>query len=187
MAELSTLARPYAKAAFDYASEQEVVNEWEQCLIVASAVVDDNLFKTLLDNPAISASQKASALVSICQEQLAQAQINQEVWGAFSNFIMQLAEQERLILMPEVLVHFRHYKSKASKQVDAYVTSAYPLTETQRVLIQSRLASSLNASVVLHESVDPSLLAGATIKIGDKIVDDSVRGKLKQLKSQLTA
>ena len=67
------------------------------------------------------------------------------------------------------------------------MTSAYPLTDEQRQMLQTRLATSLNASVVIHETVDPSLLAGATIKVGDKVIDDSMRGKLQQLKTQLTA
>ncbi|RXY95515.1 F0F1 ATP synthase subunit delta, partial [Klebsiella pneumoniae] len=99
----------------------------------------------------------------------------------------QLSEQERLALLPEVYEHYRRHKAISLKQLDAYVTSAYPLTDAQRQTLQTRLADSLNASVVIHESVDPSLLAGATIKVGDKVIDDSMRGKLQQLKTQLTA
>ena len=106
---------------------------------------------------------------------------------ALSNFVKQLSEQERLALLPEVYEHYRRHKAISLKQLDAYVTSAYPLTDEQRQTLQTRLAASLNASVVIHESVDPSLLAGATIKVGDKVIDDSMRGKLQQLKTQLTA
>jgi F-type H+-transporting ATPase subunit delta len=106
---------------------------------------------------------------------------------ALTNFVAQLSEQERLTLLPEVYEHYRRHKATSLKQLDAYVTSAYPLTDAQREMFQTRLAGSLNASVVIHESVDPSLLAGATIKVGDKIIDDSMRGKLQQLKTQLTA
>ena len=90
-------------------------------------------------------------------------------------------------MLPEVYEHYRRHKAISLKQLDAYVTTAYPLTDAQREQMQTRLSSSLNASVVIHETVDSSLLAGATIKVGDKIIDDSVRGKLKQLKTQLTA
>lgn len=106
---------------------------------------------------------------------------------ALNNFIKQLAQQERLALLPEVYEHYRHHKAISLKQLDAYVTTAYPLTDVQRETIKMRLAESLNGSVVIHESVDPSLLAGATIKVGDKVIDDSMRGKLQQLKTQLTA
>ena len=208
MADLSTLARPYAKAAFDYAHEHGVVKPWEDFLFIASTIVNDKSFHDMLENPAIAADQKVAALVDLYDSQVADAsgdtpfkqllsatrKVNNtassdypKASAALKNFISQLAQQERLALLPEVYEHFRRHKTRAQKQVDAYVTSAYPLTDTQRALFQTRLAASLNAEVVLHESVDPSLLAGATIKIGDKVVDDSMRGKLKQLKTQLTA
>ena len=207
MADLSTLARPYAKAAFDYANENGVVNEWENFLFIASTVVSDKSFSTWLDNPAVSAEHKSAALVDLYDTQVASAndsafkQLLSEAQGtsldsnvsypkvsvALSNFVKQLSEQERLALLPEVYEHYRRHKAISLKQLDAYVTSAYPLTDEQRQTLQTRLAASLNASVVIHESVDPSLLAGATIKVGDKVIDDSMRGKLQQLKTQLTA
>lgn len=207
MADLSTLARPYAKAAFDYANENGVVNEWENFLFIAATVVNDKSFSTWLDNPAVSAEHKSAALVDLYDTEVASAndsafkQLLVETQGArhdsnasypkvsvaLSNFVKQLSEQERLALLPEVYEHYRRHKAISLKQLDAYVTSAYPLTDAQRDTLQTRLAASLNASVVIHESVDPNLLAGATIKVGDKVIDDSMRGKLQQLKTQLTA
>ena len=207
MADLSTLARPYAKAAFDYANENGVVNEWENFLFIASTVVSDKSFSTWLDNPAVSAEHKSAALVDLYDTQVASANDSAfkqlldankgvrpdsnasypKVSVAFSNFVKQLSEQERLALLPEVYEHYRRHKAVSLKQLDAYVTSAYPLTDDQRDMLQARLAASLNASVVIHESVDASLLAGVTIKVGDKVIDDSMRGKLQQLKTQLTA
>ncbi len=205
MADLSTLARPYAKAAFDYANENGVVNAWEDFLFIASTIVNDKSFHTMLDNPAVSAEHKSAALTDLYDTQVAgdgESAFKQllsatkgasdsssypKVSAALSNFVNQLAEQERLALLPEVYEHYRRHKAISLKQLDAYVTTAYPLTMAQREQIQTRLSTSLNASVVIHETVDPSLLAGATIKIGDKIIDDSMRGKLKQLKTQLTA
>ncbi|PNK60546.1 F0F1 ATP synthase subunit delta [Psychrobacter sp. FDAARGOS_221] len=209
MAELSTLARPYAKAAFDYAHENSVIGEWVDFLLIASNVVRDSAFVHMLDNPAINAEQKAEMLVNIYDEQVTsneptalksllftaqghkrEGQPSDSLPAAttqIKNFVHQLAEQERLSLIPQVYEQFLILRAEALKEVNAYVTSAYPLSETQRVMIQQRLEQSLKASVIIHEEVDPSLLAGATIKIGDKLVDDSVRGKLKQLKTQLTA
>lgn len=207
MADLSTLARPYAKAAFDYACDHGVVNEWENFLFIASTIVNDSAFSSWLDNPAVSAEHKSAALIDLYNSNVASgndsalkqlldatqshkdsdaASYNQ-VSKELENFVQQLAENERLALLPEIYEHFRRHKASNLKQLDAYVTSAYPLTDAQREMFQSRLAASMNASVVIHEAVDPSLLAGATIKIGDKVIDDSVRGKLQQLKSQLMA
>lgn len=182
MAELSTLARPYAKAAFDYANENGVINEWETFFNNAKQVVENDNFKELLSNPAIFAKQKVNTLV-----ELLNSSTDVEVSPQLNNFVTQLADNERLALIPQIDTHFKDLKAKALKQIDAYVTTAYPLTDKQRIEIQTKLAASMNATIMLHEEVDSSLIAGATIKVGDKVVDDSVRGKLKQLKTQLTA
>lgn len=211
MAEFTTLARPYAKAAFDYAKEANAINEWEKYLSVASTAVKDEAFATLLTNPAVTAKQKTAVLMDVIFSDYTEASspmsqmlntmqlpagvdvsaiVKQASGGnsgnqAVANFMVQLAENDRLALLPEVFEHFAQYKSQELKQVDAYVTTAFPLKEEERKQLQERLAISTSSIVVLHETVDPSLIGGATIKIGDKFTDGSVRGKLKQLKTQL--
>ena len=200
MADLSTLARPYAKAAFDYAKEHGAVNEWQDYLSVMNTIVSDKAFAEYLNNPAIQASAKVAALTDIYQQTAADDSNNvfktlsTAIDGgtsssnhAFVNYLTQLAEQDRLALLPSIDERFGLLKAADAKEVHAYVTSAYPLTQSQELMLENRLATSLNASVVLHVNVDPSLIAGVTIKIGDKLIDDSVRGNLKQLKTQLTA
>ena len=207
MADLSTLARPYARAAFDYAFENTAVNEWQNFLFIASSIVNDKAFRNWLENPSVTAEHKSAALVDLYDSQVAgdndsafkqllannSGSLNDgtisypKASPALKNFIDQLAEQERLALLPEVYEHYRRHKATSLKQLDAYVTTAYPLTDAQREMFKTRLAASLNASVVIHETVDASLMAGATIKVGDKIIDDSMRGKLQQLKTQLMA
>lgn len=200
MADLSTLARPYAKAAFDYAKEHHAINEWQDYLNVVSAIVSDKAFADYINNPAVAAQAKVATLkdlynqsspedsntvfktLSTAIEGGAQADSN-----AFVNFLTQLAERNRLALLPSINERFGLLKAADAKEVHAYVTSAYPLTQVQEQLIEHRLATSLGAKVVLHVNVDPALIAGVTIKVGDKVIDDSVRGKLKQLKTQLTA
>ena len=200
MADLSTLARPYAKAAFDYAKEHHAVNEWQDYLNVMNAIVSDKAFADYINNPAVAAQAKVATLkdlynqsspedsntvfktLSTAIEGGAQADSN-----AFVNFLTQLAERNRLALLPSINERFGLLKAADAKEVHAYVTSAYPLTQVQEQLIEHRLATSLGANVVLHVNVDPALIAGVTIKVGDKVIDDSVRGKLKQLKTQLTA
>lgn len=200
MADLSTLARPYAKAAFDYAKEHHAINEWQDYLNVMNAIVSDKAFADYINNPAVAAQAKVATLkdlynqispedsntvfktLSTAIEGGAQADSN-----AFVNFLTQLAERNRLALLPSINERFGLLKAADAKEVHAYVTSAYPLTQVQEQLIEHRLATSLGAKVVLHVNVDPALIAGVTIKVGDKVIDDSVRGKLKQLKTQLTA
>lgn len=180
MADLSTLAKPYAKAAFEYAKEHNVISDWESFLSIAGSVIESADFSVLLSNPAISATQKTGVLMDIYATQGGKSTI------ALSNFVAQLAENDRLSLLPEIVAHYSKLKSQELKQVDAYITSAYPLTDDQRRTLQERLAISTGSIVILHEEVDPKLLGGVTIKVGDKFTDGSVRGKLQQLKTQLT-
>lgn len=184
MAELTTLARPYAKAAFEYAKEHNTINEWENFLSLTAQVVLDDAFLPVIENPAISYDKKAALLMQVYHDKVSSANASSE---ALSNFVVQLAQYDRLALLPEIQTHYSKLKSNELKQVDAYVTSAYPLTDEQRQLLQKSLAQKEQAIVILHEQVDPSLIGGATIKVGDKFTDGSVRGKLTQLRTQLTA
>lgn len=211
MAELTSLARPYARAAFEFAKETNAVAEWESFLAAASQVVADEDFTQFLHNPAITFDKKSATLLQIASTEsaptqspvtqvldsvreagidvdalLAKAQ-SPRITTGINNFVWQLAENERLALLPAIYAQFNKLKTRELKQVDAYVTSAYPLSQSERVLLQQSLAKSENAVVILHEAIDSSLLGGATIKVGDKFMDGSVRGKLTQLKTQLTA
>lgn len=183
MAELTTLARPYAKAAFEYAKEHNTINEWENFLSLTAQVVLDKEFLPVIDNPAISYDKKAAVLMQVYHDKVPTNASSE----ALSNFVVQLAQHDRLALVPEIQTHYSKLKSQELKQVDAYITSAYPLTDEQRQLLQKSLAQKEQAIVILHEQVDPSLIGGATIKVGDKFTDGSVRGKLTQLRTQLTA
>lgn len=213
MAEFTTLARPYAKAAFEYAQQADSIGQWEVFLAKASAVVSDEAFAQLLDNPAVTTEQKVRVLMDIASpnQQFIESPIKQvldavqlpegvsveslvqqvtpkqQPISSLSNFIAQLADNDRLALLPEIENHYKKLKSQTLKQLDAYVTTAYPLTQAQAKLLEDSLSQSEQAVIVLHESVDSSLLGGATIKVGDKFVDGSIKGKLKQLKTQLTA
>lgn len=213
MAEFTTLARPYAKAAFEYAQQADSIGQWEVFLAKASAVVSDEAFAQLLDNLAVTTEQKVRVLMDIASpnQQFIESPIKQvldavqlpegvsveslvqqvtpkqQPISSLSNFIAQLADNDRLALLPEIENHYKKLKSQTLKQLDAYVTTAYPLTQAQAKLLEDSLSQSEQAVIVLHESVDSSLLGGATIKVGDKFVDGSIKGKLKQLKTQLTA
>lgn len=144
MADLSTLARPYAKAAFDYAKEHHAVNEWQDYLNVMNAIVSDKAFADYINNPAVAAQAKVATLkdlynqsspedsntvfktLSTAIEGGAQADSN-----AFVNFLTQLAEQDRLALLPSINERFGLLKAADAKEVHASVTSAYPLTQVQ--------------------------------------------------------
>lgn len=215
MAELITLARPYAKAAFEYAKEMNAIAEWEEFLESASRVVSNKDFADFLNNPTISVKQKANILMDIIalnrpvgdspmkqmlkgysvqlpegvsvDDLVQQVASKQKPIQSLSNFIIQLAENDRLALLPEIGQHYAKLKSQNLKQIDAYVTTAFALSKEQKQMLQDRLAKSEQAVIVLHEIVDASLLGGVTIKVGDKFTDGSIKGRLKQLKTQLSS
>lgn len=212
MAELTSLARPYAKAAFSFAKEQDTISAWEQFLALASKAVTSDDFVQLLDNPAISADTRFEVLLQVLTQKtpspVAQILDSVRVSGVdvdallpnsaaiadhgtpdtyIKNFVYQLAQNGRLALLPTITHLFDELKNNHLKQVTAYVTSAYPLSDEERLLLAQTLAKREGATVLLHETVDDSLLGGAVIKVGDKVTDGSVRGKLLQLKTQLMA
>lgn len=204
MADVSTLARPYAKAAFDYAKEQATIKEWDDYLSLMTTIVNDKSVSDYLNNPAVAAKAKVAILTELYHHSTSDdnnnvfktlstaiESVNPSHAGVtndvFTNFLTQLAEQDRLTLLPSIYERFGLLQATDAKEVHAYVTSAYPMTPAQELLLESRLATSLNVNVILHVEVDPSLIAGVKIKMGDKVIDDSVSGKLKQLKTQLTA
>lgn len=211
MADLSTLARPYAKAAFDFAKEQDSVGEWQKYLEAVSTIVNDKSFQAYLHNPAIKGTTKVATLQDIYRQSFAvgNTEDNSTVFSTmlaaidsshpatqapsgqmsteFVNFLTQLSEQDRLALLPNITERFEILQASDAQQAHAYVTSAYPLTPAQELILENRLKNMVGSNVIVHVGIDPSLMAGVTIKIGDKLIDDSVRGKLKQLKTQLTA
>lgn len=207
-----TAARPYAKAAFDYAYEHNVVNEFEAFLLIATQIVAHEDFVAVLGDPNIAHEQKAQILLDVmaanhpasdspAKQMLSSMQLpdglspdvllrritgeNAPQNKALQNFVMQLAEHERLSILPQISARYNALKSQALKQVDAYITSAYALSDDERKLLQKNLAERYRAIVILHESIDESLLGGATIRVGDSFTDGSVRGRLQQLKTHL--
>lgn len=204
MADFSTLARPYARAAFMQAREQDTLDAWQLFLAVCASIIYNDDYKTLLSDPRVNSEHKVKVLLltyeslapslgaisSYVTEQdrmlLKRAGIGNTP-EEFMNFLTVLARAERLVLLPEIAKGFGALLQKERKQVDAYVVSARPLTNEQRQALQKRLAGVTQSIVILHDHVDPSLIGGATIHVGDKFIDGSVRGKLARLTAHLTA
>lgn len=172
MAELTTLARPYAKAAFEAAMEAGSLGEWSANLGLVSAVVSDAAVKSALSSPSLTGEQQARLVLDLCGD---------EIIGQVKNFVAILAENKRIPLMAEVVSLFEILKANQEKKVDVNVISAFPLSDA----IQEKLAASLKAKlqreVVLHSETDNSLIGGAVVRAGDLVIDGSVRGKLVKL------
>lgn len=175
MAELSTIARPYAKAAFDFAVEHQAVEPWAEMLSFAALVSENESMKPLL-NGSLSSDKLAELFINICGEQI-------DVNG--QNLIKVMAENDRLGVLPAVAQQFAEYRLEWAKEVEATVTSATELSAEQVQQISVSLEKRLARKVKLNCSVDAGLIAGVIIKAGDLVIDGSVRGKLTRLTDKL--
>lgn len=172
MAELITLARPYAKAAFEYARTQKALDGWSSSLALVASVVQQSAVEELLDSPTVTSEQKASALFDICGEEL-----DQNV----KNFVAVMAENKRLALLKEVQQLFEDFKSQQEKFADITVSTAFELDSNIEKGLAEKLSKTLESEVSLSTEIDKSLIGGVVIRAGDTVIDGSVRGRLAKL------
>ncbi|HLV76443.1 MAG TPA: F0F1 ATP synthase subunit delta [Marinobacter sp.] len=172
MAELTTLARPYAKAVFDAAQDQNAVDQWDQALAFAALVAADQEVKNILANPGLSEQSKAELFTQCFEEPLPEA---------LRNFLLILAENKRLALLPEVSALFRLYRAEVDKSVHLTVDSAFELSADEQQKLIDALSRKLERKVELDTTVDQSLIGGVIVRTGDLVIDASVRGKLARM------
>ncbi|ASJ98499.1 MULTISPECIES: F0F1 ATP synthase subunit delta [Shewanella] len=175
MAEISTIARPYAKAAFDFAIEKNAVESWAEMLSFAAQVSENETMKPLLSG-ALASNQLADLFIKVCGEQ-----VNEQG----QNLIKVMAENGRLEVLPAVYELFHEFSNEWAKEVEANVVSATELSEEQQQQISASLEKRLTRKVKLNCSVDASLVAGLIITAGDLVIDGSVSGKLNRLSDKL--
>ncbi|MCV2402041.1 F0F1 ATP synthase subunit delta [Marinomonas sp. C2222] len=178
MAELKTVARPYAKAVFEVAREQGQVSEWANMLNVLATVTLEPKLKVALENPAFSAEEKANALAEVCVETTTEQG---------KAFLLTLAVNKRLSLLPAIYDLFLQFKLNFEKAVDVTFTSAFELSEEQTQVLAASLAKKLDRTVNLASETDASLIGGVVIRTGDLIIDGSVRGKLAKLSEAINS
>jgi len=177
MSELTTIARPYAKAAFDYAIENKAVAEWQGMLLFAGEVAKNESMQAYLSG-SMAAETVSELFNNVCGEQLDQ-------YG--QNLIKVLAENGRLQALPDISDLFNEFKADYDKEIDVDVTSAVELDSKQQADISASLEKRLARKVKLNCNVDPALVAGVLIKAGDIVIDGSVRSKLDRLADALQA
>ena len=177
MSELTTVARPYAKAAFDFALESSDVAKWQEMLAFASEVAKNSDIRNVLAS-ALASEKLAELFNNICEEQL-------NTHG--QNFIHVLAENNRLSALPDISSQFSILKKEYDKEIDVDVTSAIELSAEQLEKISAALEKRLARKVKLNCNVNPALIAGVIIKAGDTVIDGSVNSKLNRLSDALQA
>jgi len=176
MAELATVARPYAEAAFKLATEERALPVWGEMLKLSAAVMADPSMQTAMDNPRLGAPEKESLFLSVVGEKLN---------PVGRSFIKALVESDRITLLPQIEEMFAKLRNAAEGVAKAEIVSAIALTDNQvselKTVLEKRFGKKIEATV----SVDPSLIGGARIVVGDQVVDGSIAGKLAAMAIQL--
>jgi F-type H+-transporting ATPase subunit delta len=172
VADEATIARPYARAAFEYAHAAGQLAAWGDILGRASLVLADERVQPLIGNPHITRADLVAFVV-----ELAGASGNEHA----TNLVRLLADNGRLALLPEIAAQYAALRAEVENTVDVTVTSALPLTTEQSDKLQQALTRRLRRTVRLSATVDPSLIGGAIVRAGDFVVDGSLRGRVERL------
>ncbi len=177
MAERATLARPYARAAFEFAQASNTLADWSQLLAGASAVVSDTQVAGLLSNPKVTSAQLVEFIVDVLGGKLDEHA---------RNFLATLAENHRLSVLPEITSAYEELRAAQENVADVQITSAIQLSDAQRQRLADALRKRLKREVRLHCDVDPGLIGGAVIRSGDLVIDGSLKAQLDRLTALAT-
>jgi F-type H+-transporting ATPase subunit delta len=176
MARRDSAARRFAEAAFEVATRDRTIEQWRSELETASAVVGDERSLRALANPAIPLDQRSVAVSSLLQGIAS---------DPVQNLVQLLLKRGRIEQLPRVAAEFRRLDDRRLGLTHATVTSAAPLTPDEVRALTARLEQSTGGRVALDAQVDPSLLGGVVVRVGDRLIDGSVRGRLERLRNQL--
>ena len=178
MSELTTAARPYARAVFEMAEAAGQLSEWSETLGLMGAIANNEQVRELLATPKMAKQSGAEAFVQLCDNKL-----NDQA----KNLVSMLAEYDRLSLLPEMSVIYETLKDEAEGSVEAKVTTAKKLTQAEEKSIADALKNRLGRNVKLKVSVDEALLGGAIIHAGDLVIDGSIQGRLVKMTSVMSS
>jgi F-type H+-transporting ATPase subunit delta len=176
MSSLTTLARPYAKAAFELAHGDDSLAAWDDMLSAVATVSSDESMAAWLQSPH-STPEKA---VEIIVEAL-----GGEVDARFLGYVTVLADNGRLSLCAEISRMFGQLRQEAEKRLQVRVVSAVALQDAETERMQSALAKRFDREITLNNEVDSSVLGGAIIYAGDQVIDGSLLGRLNKLEASL--
>ena len=172
MAEKATIARPYAKAAFESTRAHNAFDRWSTVLATASSVVQDERVARLLGSPSVTPEQLSGLVGEIVGGKLDEQS---------RNFLATLAGNRRLALLPEIATMFEALRAEAENTADVQVISAVQLNDAQKQRLAAALKKRLKRDVRLHCEVDESLIGGAIVRAGDFVIDGSLKARLDRM------
>jgi F-type H+-transporting ATPase subunit delta len=176
MSSLTTLARPYAKAAFDVAQAAGELGAWDTALMASAVAVQDETLAAWLESPARDRSKAARLIGDVAVG---------EGNPRFRRFLEVLADNDRLALLPEIAPLFGRLREAAENRLDVRVVSAIALEADQAERMTAALRRRFECEISLRNEIDPSVLGGAIIYAGDQVIDGSLRGRLANLQRAL--
>ncbi|MFZ1326983.1 MAG: F0F1 ATP synthase subunit delta [Candidatus Contendobacter sp.] len=181
----TSAARPYARAAFEEAQAAQSLPLWSELLQTTALIAADPIMQRLLGpwNPQLRGEQKAELVAGLCVDARNNAEALPE---SFVAFLKTLAEFHRLHLLPGIAVLFERFRAEAEDVLRAELISASAVTEAHRKRVMKALRARFKRSIVLDYKTDPALIAGAVIRIGDRVIDGSARGRLDKLATALS-
>jgi F-type H+-transporting ATPase subunit delta len=176
VAEPSTVARPYAEAAFRLADEAGELGKWSEMLAALALVADDARVQAAVADPNRSDAQAAGLFISILAGRLN---------GEAENFLRVLAQNGRLELLPQIRAQFEALKNEREGVLEAEVHSAFELSDAQVAELAQRLEKKTGRKIRAKLHIDKELIAGVRIVVGDKVIDGSARAQLGALETAL--
>ena len=178
MAEISTIARPYAVAAYKLGSEQKALAQWSEMLAFASAVVNDAQMKAYIENPKVVSSDLQDTFLKISGSNLNESG---------QNLIKVLVEYGRLSILPAIASAFEALKAQDEGTLDAQIIAATNLSAAEVKDLVKRLEAKFGKKIEATVSVDEEIIGGIKIIVGDTVIDASVKGQLQNLAYALSA
>jgi len=187
MAELSTIARPYARAAFESAQALKDLKSWSEALARAAAVVSDERVRALIGNPRIASGELTEMLFELATASKGWREQPSRLHQELRNLLQLLAQNRRLPLLPEIAQQFEALRADAEQFATVEVRSARELTREQAQRLQRALERRLGRTVRLSTQVDASLIGGAVVRYGDIVLDGSLLRSLERMGSAIGA
>ncbi|MHB1676330.1 MAG: F0F1 ATP synthase subunit delta [Sulfuriferula sp.] len=172
MAEIATIARPYAEAVFRLAKQTGMLDAWSEQLSLAQMVATDSEMRRLAVDPEISSAQLSTLFLSVCGSRLGVEP---------GNLITLLIENGRINVLTEIVDQFEVLKAKQGGVLEAKVVSAFAMNGEQIAALATRLEAKFHSKLALTIEIDPALIGGIIVSVGDEVYDASVQGKLQNM------
>ncbi len=175
MLETATLARPYAQAAFEQARSSGQISAWSEGLDFLAALFSDPALCALVHDPRLGRERLTRLIFDLAGDRLT---------PDLRNFVRVLLDADRILILPEIARLFAAQVAEAAGMVEVEVISAFALEEGQRLALERAVRKRAGKEIEVKHRIDPALIGGAVIRMGDRVIDASVRGRLQQLASR---